>query len=259
MENKMVKVPFDLEMAKKITSGEIQGRVITRLGYKARIVCFDIKNDDYHLIALVEEYEDGGEEYYTYNDDGSFVLGEIRDQDLMIEIPEYLTFKDGDIITCGWEKNGEFCKWISIFHNLNCEGCIDYNEYVSYCINASKEEWFDLSFDGYADSATWARKSTDDEVKLLINVLDKSEDPRSKEIIKKFFNIGKEGTNQEWITGQLPEEGEEVVALVDTEYGLQLHIVRFKGDYNVTEGKFTFGFYSVIAYNKIPSYEKFKK
>lgn len=39
METKMIQVPFDIELARKITSGDILGKVVTRDGKNARIVC----------------------------------------------------------------------------------------------------------------------------------------------------------------------------------------------------------------------------
>lgn len=43
--------PFDIELAK-------QGKpVCLRNGRKARIICFDVKNSDYPIIALVEDGE----------------------------------------------------------------------------------------------------------------------------------------------------------------------------------------------------------
>jgi hypothetical protein len=43
MEHKLVKVPFDVELAKKITNKECEGKIVTRSGRSARIVCFDIE------------------------------------------------------------------------------------------------------------------------------------------------------------------------------------------------------------------------
>lgn len=34
-------VPFDIELAKKITNKEAKGRIVTENGITARIVCFD--------------------------------------------------------------------------------------------------------------------------------------------------------------------------------------------------------------------------
>lgn len=99
MENKMVRVPFDVEMAKKITNGEIEGRVVTREGDSVRILCWDKKDKTYHLAALVD---DGLEENYrSYTNEGIWNTDEtctLKKYDLMLEIPEYMTFKDGDVI-----------------------------------------------------------------------------------------------------------------------------------------------------------------
>lgn len=42
METKYVKVPFEVELAKKITNGEVEGRIVTRGGRSARVVCYDV-------------------------------------------------------------------------------------------------------------------------------------------------------------------------------------------------------------------------
>lgn len=38
---KFKKIPFNLELAKKIMNREAKGRIVTRDGCQARIVCFD--------------------------------------------------------------------------------------------------------------------------------------------------------------------------------------------------------------------------
>lgn len=48
-----MKVPFDLEMAKKITSGEMEGKIVTRKGYPSKILMFDMANIDYPICAIV--------------------------------------------------------------------------------------------------------------------------------------------------------------------------------------------------------------
>ena len=56
IENSMkeyVEKPFSIELAKKITSGEVEGRVKTKIGEPARIICFDRKGySDYPIIGL---------------------------------------------------------------------------------------------------------------------------------------------------------------------------------------------------------------
>ena len=56
---------FDLELAK-------QGKpVCTRDGIKARIVCYDRKDDNYPIVALVDY--DGEESLYSYSKDGKII------------------------------------------------------------------------------------------------------------------------------------------------------------------------------------------
>ena len=59
MDLKMTKIPFDIELAKQITSGEIKGRVVTLEHLSARIVCWDARGD-LPIVALIngddEEY-----------------------------------------------------------------------------------------------------------------------------------------------------------------------------------------------------------
>lgn len=40
-QTRFKKVLFDIELAKKITNKEVKGRIVTRGGHQARIICFD--------------------------------------------------------------------------------------------------------------------------------------------------------------------------------------------------------------------------
>lgn len=55
------KVPFDIELAKKITNKEAKGRIVTENGITARIVCFDYnyggKKDNIVVIIEHTAYE----------------------------------------------------------------------------------------------------------------------------------------------------------------------------------------------------------
>lgn len=85
----MKKIEFDLELAKKITSGEMEGKIRTRTGKEARIICFDKHtNSNLPLIVLIKEcneYED--EDVYHYHADGTSSSRSCS-LDLVIEIPE---------------------------------------------------------------------------------------------------------------------------------------------------------------------------
>ena len=88
------KISFNLELAKKITNKEINGRIVTRDGRQARIICFDRKETDdifdppKNIIALVEN-KDGSEGVFAFRDDGMILLNEETDYDLQIEVPSY--------------------------------------------------------------------------------------------------------------------------------------------------------------------------
>lgn len=45
METKYVRVPFEVELAKKITEKLVDGRIVTRDGRSVRVVCWDRKCD----------------------------------------------------------------------------------------------------------------------------------------------------------------------------------------------------------------------
>lgn len=92
METKYVRIPFDIEIAKKITSGEVDGKVVTRDGRSVRIICWDRKGVN-PIVALIEQQN--GEEVSYYPKNGSWET----DEDIMLEVPEPIKFKDGDIVT----------------------------------------------------------------------------------------------------------------------------------------------------------------
>lgn len=84
------KIPLDIELAKKITNGEVKGRIVTRDGRQVRIICFD-KEGYYPIVALVKK-SCGVENTYTYNKEGrEFDIG-MSLLDLFLEVPTY--YKD---------------------------------------------------------------------------------------------------------------------------------------------------------------------
>lgn len=50
MGNKLVIVPFDLELSKEITNREVEGRIITRVGNSVRILCYDVIGNILNLL-----------------------------------------------------------------------------------------------------------------------------------------------------------------------------------------------------------------
>lgn len=88
------KVPFDLELAKKITNKEIKGRIITQEGKKVRIICWDKKPVDgkaheYPIVALIQN-DYNGEMSQTFTAEGTACYPNYKSRyDLIIEVPTY--------------------------------------------------------------------------------------------------------------------------------------------------------------------------
>lgn len=188
MEKKLVIVPFDFEMAKKIASKEIEGRIITRDKRCVRVVCWDAKSDQCILALLQGESK---EEVGTYPQDGRIFMEGESPADLMLEIPEYMTFKDGDIATLGWKSDdGEFCEWITILKSVEVDEInILTEDYVTVCLKCDEENYFPIDFDCTSDGAKWIRKPTEPEKQKLINELKASKETKAKEYLKRFFGI----------------------------------------------------------------------
>lgn len=83
------KIPFDLELAKKITQNEAKGRIVNVDGNKARIICWnkDCGNSNYSIIALVDM--NGGEQIFTFTKEGKECIGFNSYKDLCLEVPTY--------------------------------------------------------------------------------------------------------------------------------------------------------------------------
>lgn len=94
MKTNYKRIPFDLNKAKFIMNGEMKGRIVTRDGRQARIICFDRKGTDdifdppKNIIALVEN-KDGSEGVFAFRNTGMILLTEETDHDLQIEVPTY--------------------------------------------------------------------------------------------------------------------------------------------------------------------------
>lgn len=171
METKMIKVPFDVDLAKKITEKSVEGRIVTREGINVRVVCWDKIDDDSPIVALLKYREK--EVVETFMIDGRWHCdeGEESNLDLLLEIPEYITFKDGDVIAFGDNCIGIFKK--------------QYGEKSHECY-VMTSLYMKLIF--YAKPLTYnnARFATEDEKQKLIDALKESKEPEAKECLKKL-------------------------------------------------------------------------
>ena len=85
------RIHFDLEIAKKIQTGEIKGRIVCINGKIPRILCFDKKVTDYPIVALIEDIH--GKEFIRCYDKYGIVWSETYQNNeaglhLCIELPE---------------------------------------------------------------------------------------------------------------------------------------------------------------------------
>lgn len=184
------KVPFDVEMAKNITDGEIPGKIVTRDGRRARIACWNYKSlsGEYPLLALIENgiFED--QELYTLKGKEKSFIEEACDKDLILKIPEYLTYKEGDIIYCEVDNGGgDYCKWLSIVKEVDC---ILGQPYVVSYVDFNKDSSYKcgyLEFGCTSDNIGLIRLATDVEKIQFKIQLKLSNEAKAIEYLKRFF------------------------------------------------------------------------
>lgn len=187
MEKNFVRVPFETGLAKKITNGEVEGRIVTRSGNSVRILCFDRKGTQLPIIALIET-KYGEEDFFSFYINGDYDMNEYSPKDLFLEIPEYMTFKDGDII----KLSNDTYIWLSIIKDIDLaddgKGGLLYftHDYVSILINDGDGS---VDIDTYSDGGRNVERATEEEKQKLISALKASKEPKAKEYLKRFFGV----------------------------------------------------------------------
>jgi hypothetical protein len=99
-------IPFDLETAKKIQAGEIEGRIVTEDGYPARILAFDLCSKYYPLCVAWKN--NITEDVAQFTKDGIKWSDTVH---LVIELPEEAQkheFKPFDKVLVH-NEGGEWC------------------------------------------------------------------------------------------------------------------------------------------------------
>lgn len=153
---KVVRIPFNLELAKKIMNGEIEGRIIRNDGANVRIVSWNYTSmsKKYPLACFVENGI--SEQSGLYTNDGKYKSWEDKDirnrEDLSIEITSFvkIQFKPFDKVLV---RQSETCKWEASFfsnitdevHKYRCCGmnymfCIPYDEQTAHLLG-TKDNW----------------------------------------------------------------------------------------------------------------------
>lgn len=146
-------IPFDLETAKKIQEGVLEGKIKTKSGKNARIICWDMKNEHHTpIVALIDNKQ--REEFYIYSEAGEYDFGSYPMRNLVLEIPDNEPqFKPFDKVLVRDSDDEEWtCAIFSHTTNLEqpyaCVGnifvyqCIPYegNEDLVGTINKPKED-----------------------------------------------------------------------------------------------------------------------
>ncbi len=185
MEKKYIKVPFDVEMAKRISNGEVDSKIITRDGRNVRVVCWDARGDLCILALLAGKSKD---DVGAYPNDGRIFMEGESPADLMLEIPEYMTYRDGDIV----KLSNDTYTWLSIIKDIDLsddgKGGLLYftNDYVSMLINDGDGS---IDIDTYSDAGQKVERATEEEKQKLIDAMKANESPKAKEYLKRFFGI----------------------------------------------------------------------
>lgn len=102
MEKKYKRIPFDLELAKAITKGEKEGRVVTRDSRKARVVCWDKAGKLFPIVALLADTQfNESTAYYTEKGKRAYPGTRDCDDDLFLEVPDKFNLNEVDVETFG--------------------------------------------------------------------------------------------------------------------------------------------------------------
>lgn len=134
-------VPFDIELAKKITNKEAKGRIVTENGITARIVCFDYnyggKKDN--IVVIIEHTAYEG--VLTCFANGLYHSDFFNKKCFLhIEVPTY--YKDySNFVPCKWQpclvRNGLEEQW-----NVRvCAGVNKYNDVTFYRFGGGACTW----------------------------------------------------------------------------------------------------------------------
>ncbi len=178
MAKKMKRIPFDLEMAKAITKGEKEGRIVVD-GYEdTKIVSFN-NNGINPIIALLSR--NGYDTARECNAEGVFYIRKASGKfyyELCLEVPDEQEFKEGDVVVFR-DDSGDH---LSILKSIT-------DTAVNLCaLTTSKQELFSSAIDVYCNMGA-IRLATPEERQQLIDVLKKDNSDKAMEYLKRFFGI----------------------------------------------------------------------
>ena len=190
METKMITLPFEVELAKKIQAGEEPGKIVTRDGRNVRVACWDFKFKGLPIVALTS-CDNGEEQYGAYSNDGRSLGSKNKSgADLFLQVPECTQYKDGDAIYFeSSDDSGNTSTWLAVVKENICKfpDKYDIDTHITFYMDG-KKKLTDFSFP-IKTSIKYVRFATDEEKKKMIDILKLSTKPQAKEHLKRFFGI----------------------------------------------------------------------
>lgn len=175
MEQRTATIPFDLETAKKINIGEIAGRIVTEKGQNRAEIVYEDNSSNCPLLVVIHSISVSAD---WFSATGKALSSANR---LLLEVPEYTTFKDGEVLS---NKDGSY-----IFI-LNTHGKYLTSLYASLAAGTKLNISDNLA--AHENYIECYRLATDSEKQKMIKALKKSENPKAKEYLKRFFGIKEE-------------------------------------------------------------------
>lgn len=168
----MVTIPFDLETAKKINIGERVGQIVTEKGRNRAEIVYEDNSSICPLLVVIHSISVSAD---WFSATGKAFSSENR---LLLEVPEYTTFKDGDVLS---NKDGSYIfilnmhgKYLTSFYaSLNQKGILKIEDGLSAWENQIEKFRF----------------ATESERQKLVDALKASKEPEAKEYLKRFFGI----------------------------------------------------------------------
>ena len=193
METKMITIPFNAGLAKKIQEGNYPGSIITRNGNDVRIICWDLQKDHFPIIAVITT--DGDEDVYYRTIGGRSSVDNEEEEgsdDLVLLVPEWTQFKDGDMIVCEIDddENGNCRQRYSILLGKVelMDGIPCFNSYASCDYNPTqdvgKHIHYKAPFNIYS-----IRLAKEEEKQKFVEWLQGENTDEAKNILKLFFGI----------------------------------------------------------------------
>lgn len=135
------KIPFDLELAKRIANKETKGRIVTRDGRQVRIICFDKigVHGACQIVALLRVHPDE-ETVFAFSNEGVYRFGNKTCFDLFLEVPtdyrDYSNFVPQKWQPCLVRENEDELWLLQVSKGKRCGDGV-----LFYCPDGSPNVW----------------------------------------------------------------------------------------------------------------------